>query len=174
MALAPTGPITTPLVALRTMLSRSSTWQTWTGEATEAGAIGHVYYYAIPGTATADTAEEYEAALAAARPYAILATGSYQRDRLAGGPHTWIDTGQALVIIETGIPSAYSGDDDQSDLGVWFESNCGGVVSDVCDLSGDVGLLSVRSVAIDDGPSQHRTDGGERYLQVALAIEWGA
>ena len=160
MSVTPTGPLSKPLNRLRTLLSESATWQTWTGSADATEALEHIYLVeADPDEVT--------------RPFAVVGFGdSYNARAEAGGAgQVYVDGGELFLMFEDEPDSEHSA----ADAELTFLNNVGNSLSEMLEISGTDAYLTIEEITLDWGPARSRREEGDEddYYQIAWRVNWG-
>jgi hypothetical protein len=182
-AVTPSGPMADPLETLREMLSYCSTWQSWVNASTptQAEALAHVFYEAVPDAADGDGEQAYTARIQSLRPFVVLWTGgewTLTRDALS----LYQGDGSIAIDIEAEVPSAYRGSDQDDAAMLWFQNQLGALVTELVAqanqaASGGRSYLRIQSVSLEDGPSRADRDRVKTqgdWAGATLMITWGA
>lgn len=147
----------------RTLLSNSTTFQTWVGAASAAAALSRIHM--VTGGDGAPT-----------RPYAVVswAADAYSATAVSGGyGHTYEESGAVEVLFENSVGSGNSADSDAA-----FEhmNAVGGIVADLAAIAGSGSYLNVKRFSLSAGPARSRDSQGEGtdYVQSVWRLEWGA
>ena len=150
-----TGPLSVPVDALRTLVSESSTFQTWTGAANAAQALNSIFLV---------SADESET-----RPLALINTGPDWRIT-RNAQSAAIPSGGLLISFEddvTGSDAAAAED---------FLNQCGGVLSDIMTASGTSGTICIHDILFETPPSRATEDDevaqGD-FFYVRFNVMWG-
>ena len=125
MALAAAGSLSLPLEHLESIVSFSSTFQTWVGEITPAAAKAHFFMASMLG-----------AAVKAGRPFAFADIGEEfaKRKVAGGGNNVYIEEGGLYLLFEGAVPVEYK--DNQRDAQMNFTNTVGQIIDDIAALSG--------------------------------------
>ena len=168
MTVAPAGPLSLPLDRLKTILSNSTTFQTWVSAASAALALPFIHLVAVSDPS---------------RPHALigraLGSGAARGVRSIQGGSTFEHSGRLLLRFEADIHA--DNIDVPSDAEFEFTNNVGAVLAELEAASGEVADLQItswsefqppqRSARDEKQASGGGSDGGE-YYQATYAIEW--
>ena len=181
MSVAATSILSLPLDHARTLLSHSSTWQSWVraSDATEAEASIHLGATPPPADGSQYSNEE----LRSLWPLAVISLppdgGGFQAARDGDGTElVWPERGRIVMGIEDAIASHRLR--APGDALVEYLNELGGIMRDMLDLSGtDDGtnqFLWLRQINILDGPTREDLDAGGAvpgYHWTVLDLSWG-
>lgn len=165
MALAPSGPLSLPLKNLQTLVSNSSTFQTWVGAADAATAAARIYLVGEDKSATT-------------RPFAVvhhLDPAEFNREAQAGGAvQCFVESGAVGLIFEDDVGAAYAA--DHADAEMEFTNIVGAVISEMEDLAGSGAYLNVTRFGVITGPARSALDEAESegdYYGIQFRVEYG-
>jgi len=140
MPVTASGILSEPLSVLRTMLSESSSFQTWVAAANAAAALGSIY---LIGTDTP------------VRPYAVVSRIDNWSSGLVGGSpgdYGFIASGRLYFDFEDAISSGNQA--SYADSMLAFKNNVGAVISDLQNTSGGSERLLLRRFDMVAGPQR--------------------
>ncbi len=165
MAVTPTGPISVPLAAARTLLASLSAWQTWCGAEDAAEAAEFIHLVAFDQQALSD-----EDKLAARPLIALWGGDNAQADRIAD-PNTWSDSGD----IDMAIVDLVGEQETAEDQYLTFTNNVGAVMDELRAASG-IGALNVtvirRTSQVQEPNEQRRAEGHINEYEVRYSLEY--
>lgn len=144
MPVTPDGPISLSIAALRSMVSKSATFQTWVGAANETLALARVFTVAaLPY----DDAGEYDiATIVALRPYVLINLHSRQGFRYSRDSNdSFIDHGQLTIHFEANI-SAGTNASNYQDVITTFTNNVGKTLSEIVAQANAGGSLLIQEI----------------------------
>jgi hypothetical protein len=141
MAVTPSGIFSIQLSILRTMISQSTSFQTWTGTANATAALARIYFEA-----------QDDASIA--RPFSLVFMGNeYVQQSIAGGAsQVFQPSGQLVMMFEDAVAPGNAG--SEADSYFAFANEIGDVIDDLLALGGTDSLLSFESIALTGGPSR--------------------
>lgn len=153
------GPISTSLAILRTMLSESVTFQTWVGAADATEALDSILYV-----------EKTDLE----RPFAVIDIGEgWESEQIAAGVNgSFVDSGQLLLFFEADVADGATDGDALID----FLDPVGGSIQDIQVLSGQGGYISIHNITMSEPPD--RSDDNEKppegdHYNIEFTITWG-
>ena len=159
MAVVPTGILSTPIAAAKTLLGDTAAWQTWVDEAGDAAAAkAFIYVGAKAGPL--------------ARPFAIVDIFAFALARIGGGSRdVFRATGTVGIIIEADVTESDGGDAHYE-----FLNELGAVLQDMRELSGSSSYLPNARISLDSLMSRSTKKQGEAadYYEALLRLEYGA
>lgn len=158
MATAPTGREGAALVALRTMISESSTFQAWTGTGSAGAALARIHYGAIDNPFTATTP----------RPLAIVGyqTAEGHRRERVGAPRAYSHSGVVKVLFLADVTAS----DAVGEKQIKFNNNAGTVVDDVEDIANAGATLDAVSFLRVEGPELSDPDDSPKTGEFAASV----
>lgn len=156
-----TGAFSVPLEGLRTLISESSTFQTWVSATDETEALDRVFVEGVPGVDDNDIDT-----LSALRPFAMVTFDSVSDSLLS------FFGGTLMMMFESDISEANI--KDHRAAAYEFSDTVGQIVVDVRDGSYEAGKLFIRMIESVARParSDPKEDGG-RYLQQWFKVTYG-
>ena len=170
MAVTASGVESLPLEHLKTILSNSSTFQTWTGHTGSAsGAAGHIHYIAV----TDDLGEDGATAV---RPLAVIdfADDGFSTEAIAGGAgHAFTQEGTLNLYFENDVASGNSAVEREAFLA--FMNNVGAIINEIANLSGTSTYLNIMSMARVHGPvrgAHEQKKDSDDFIEVAYTVDW--
>jgi len=158
--ITPAGPMSLPLSRLKTLLSASTSFQTWVGKTSAADALAFIFLVATRTTT---------------RPLAVIGQG--EKWELAKIAEVAFQTsGSLLILFEDNTNSTYLDPAYNADAELDFMNKVGNCCKDMAVLAGTSGYLSALSFSLMDGP--RRTDENERktegdLYQAVIRVEYG-
>ncbi len=161
MTVAATSNLAKTVEALRTTLSETAAWQTWTGEANATLAKAHIYIGHVP---TADMTSNL--------PVALIKTPD---DRTVGGEGTEAVTrGSLMLVFYAGLVGGSTTIEDER---LTFMNDVGSTVDDLLatSRSGTAEFLHIRSIAAQGEetlPDPADAPVGQTIRQ-EFAVAWG-
>lgn len=123
MAVAPTGPLSLPIDAVRQMIAGSVAFQAWTSSATVTAALERVHI-----TETDVTSDNLPA-----MPYALVDYSGWQQDKYGVTPGSWIQAESSVTVFFR----AQVQDDEPADEFFRFANQVGAIIEDMQDTAGD-------------------------------------
>lgn len=156
-----TGAISVPLESLRTLISESSTFQTWVNAEDETAALDRVFVEGVPGVDEND-----KDLLVSLRPFALVTFDTVGDSLLS------FFGGTLLMMFESDISEENL--KDHRDAAYEFTNNVGAVVVDVRNASYEAGKLFIRTIEAVGRParSDPKEDMG-RYMQMWFKVSYG-
>jgi hypothetical protein len=154
------GPLSIPLATLKTMLSKSATFQAWVNAATEAEALASIHVVSV------ESEDER-------RPFAIINIGAKWASNLSAGGagNFFINDGELILAFEADVAEV------SESLAVYeFLDKIGAIIEEIQALSGLGGYLSFHSIECSEPPvrsvdNELPTEGD--YYRTAFAITYG-
>lgn len=160
---SPAGILSKPDGALKTLLSESSSWRTWTGAADAAAALAFIHLIRRPAAAT--------------RPFALIDWGGSFRSygRASGAGTHFQREGDLILIVEDDVDPTEVADANAADAEYSFRNNLGALIADIEDLAAVDTKLDVTGIDVLNVSRSHpdeRVTLGD-YYQAVLLISWG-
>lgn len=147
---------TVPEAKLRTMLSNSAAFRTWTSTANPTAALARIYV----GHVDAPTL-----------PFVLIGVKDYDFQRVAGGwQNVFAPSGSCLVMFTA---AAGTGTTTAELLG--FQATCVNILAEVWDLSGVSDNLSIVRTRLIAPPERSDPEDGNAdgdYLQSIWQVSW--
>lgn len=178
MPVTPTGSLSLPLGALRTMLSNCAAFRTWVGAANPTEALESIFLVGLPGPENGEAYTPSE--LEELRPCAVIdffdpggrGLRAFTLNSLAQSDFE--ESGMlALDLMDDINPGDAASFEDAK---IRFMNNAGAVLAELMDLSGTGGNLHLHMIELGLGPRRTSIEGqatrGDAWL-VRLAITWG-
>jgi hypothetical protein len=162
MAVTPSGIFSIQLSILRTMISQSSSFQTWTGTANAAAALARIYFEAQDDSSVV-------------RPFALVFMGNeYVQQSIAGGAsQVFQPSGQLVMMLEDAVAPGNAA--SHADAYFAFANELGDLIEDLMALGGTDSLLSFESIALTGGPGRteknDRVSLGDNYT-ASFNVNW--
>ncbi len=157
------GPLSTPLAGVRTMVAASSNFQALVHVASAAEALSSVHIVAFDP----DTQD---------LPFAhVFYAEDFSFTAIAGGAsHVFEPNHAVIVAFEAEVPQEYR--DDPDDAMLAFLNTIGAILDDMMTLAGQGGYPAVRNIAQSEPPwctaIEDQVTEGHRQ-GVAFRLEWG-
>lgn len=179
MAVTPANILSEPLGLLRTRLSESAAWQTWTGAASAAAALAFIHLVEAPAPANPDgyTSDELDTL----SPCAVIDMppdgGGMSMTRNA--VNAFRPTGRMMLLFSDDVDSAQTA----ADAKLTFTNRVGEIIEQLW-AANEGDALQIHNIDIVDGPFRsdpigsvrddtHSPSGEGDYHQVTFAIDWG-
>ena len=160
---APTGQIGTAMVALRTMISESETFQNAVGVEVAANALPYIHL--------AEYTLEDEDVTDFDRPFCLICrsgSDNFEKDSL----DTFNPSGTFTLRFEQEIPEAYKSAGVADNAEIYFTNFIDGVIADCYDLAALPGYLMIRNFETVDGPYRIKEKNTEVY-GIEKSVGWG-
>lgn len=177
-SLDPANSISMQLYYLREMLGDCAAWQAWTNTESAAAAKLKIFYEAVPAGSTWQSDTDFSTRLSSLRPFMVIGIDKvWNYSRVATGTRHYMNvSGSAIMAFDATVPTAYSGDNKLDSAMLWFDNMVGGVIDDLCQLSGKSGRLSITDIVQLDPPGRVQVDGAQTGGDVMTAVyqvKWG-
>lgn len=169
----PSGPISLAMENLRSLVAGSATFQAWVNaaDATQAKDNVHLVALPLPEDKESYTLEEIQAE----RPFVIIGLpedkNAFNSSRV--GELAYQHSGRLVIYLEANVPEEIAR--DPGTVEVWFLNQIGAVISEMQDLSGGAGYLTVHDFncsAPQRSGEEELSTGGD-FMAILVEIEWG-
>ncbi len=168
----PTSILAKPIDVMRDMIAQSTTFQTFSGTASQALAKVRVFPQEVV---------DVETELAAGNFAVISEDESFEREKIAGGSRDfYVPAGGFMVEFFELLAGAETNNDgtlpDINEAFSDFHQSVGLVLTDIEAVSGSAGNLSVAIATQESAnvfPFEGRKQGAENYIAMVLQFQYG-
>lgn len=165
VSLVASGPISTPLELVRTLLANSATFQTQVGAANPTAAKAYIFIEAVrAASATANRA--------------IVSHLSLDKNSVgSGASYDYSNDGDVEASLEFVIPDAYKTQDGnlEEEAALWFGNKVGAIVEEMLVNAGSVGHLDAVGVTAGEMTrTSRKVESQATFLyRTTLRVTWG-
>ncbi len=168
----PTSILAKPIDVMRDMIAQSTTFQTFSGTASQALAKVRVFTYEVV---------DVETELAAGNFATIAEDDSFEREKIAGGSRDFYAPNGGFMVEFFKVLGGSEPNDDgtlsdiEETFGA-FQETIGDVLTDIEGVSGSAGNLSVAIATQESAnvfPFDGRKQGSDNYIAMILQFQYG-